>query len=69
MRSKTVPGGRQPEWSLTSAVGAVNQDETGLAFEPSEVLRDAGRSHVELAGCSADPAGGGNRPQDQQPIR
>ena len=69
VRRETLAGSRQPQWSLTSAVEPVNQDKTGLAFEPSEVLRDAGRRHVELTGGGADAAGGGNCPQDQQPIR
>lgn len=69
VRRETLAGSRQPQWSLASAVEPVNQDKTGLAFEPSEVLRDSGRRQVELTGGSADAAGGGNCPQDQQPIR
>ena len=69
MRRETVAGSRQPQWSLTSAIEAVNQDKTGLAFKPRDVLRDAGWRQVELTGGSADAAGGGNCPQDQQPIR
>ena len=65
---ETLPGCRQPQWPLTSAAEAIHQDQACLAFEPSEVLRDAGRSQVELTGRGPDPAGGGNRPQDQQPI-
>ena len=69
MRRETLPGRRQPQWSLTSAMKAVNQDKTSLAFEPGEVLRDAGRSQMELTGGRANSAGGGDRPQDQQPVR
>ena len=69
VRRETLPGRRQPQGSLTSAVKAVDQDQTGLAFEPGEVLRDAGRSQVELTGGGAHPAGGGDRSQDQQPVR
>ena len=69
MRREPLPGRRQPQGSLTSAVKAVDQHETRLAFEPGEVLRDAGRSQMELTGGGAHPAGGGNRPQDQQTVR
>ena len=69
VRGEALPGGGQPQRSLPTAVKPVDQHQTGLAFEPSQVLRDAGRSQMELTSGGADPAGGGNRPQDQQPIR
>ena len=69
VRRETLPGRRQPQRSLTSAVKAVDQDKTSLAFEPGEVLRDAGGSQVEVTGRGTDPAGRGHRLQDQQPVR
>ena len=65
---ESLSGRRQPEWSLTSAVKAVHQNETGFAFEPSEVLGDAGRGQMERTGGGTHSAGDRDRSQDQQPI-